>query len=440
MKEQDSIPTGKVQRATRFVSTGAKIGGNYLKFYTKKIITGDSSRAELDESNAEDIYNSLSELKGSALKVAQMLSMDQGLLPGAYTQKFSQAQYNAPPLSYPLVVKTFKQELGGSPESIFESFGKTASAAASIGQVHKAEKDGQAYAVKIQYPGVGESIRSDLKLVKPIAMRMFNLSEADITHYLEEVEERLIEECDYGLELQRSIEIGKACAHLKNIQFPVYKAEMSGRKILTMEWLEGKHLIQFLKNNPSQEVKNKIGQSLWDFYDFQIHELLQVHADPHPGNFLFREDGTMGVIDFGCIKTLTPEFYKSYFRLLDVDDLGEPEDYDQLLRELKYLLKEDSTEDAAYFKEKILMMNQLLGLPFRSTSFDFGDPSYFAKIYAISEELAGDKRLRKANGARGPKDALYINRTYFGLYTLLHNLGAKVEIQMRKASVKEAIA
>ena len=110
------------------------------------------------------------------------------------------------------------------------------------------------------------------------------------------------------------------------------------------------------------------------------------------------------------------------------------------MRELKYLLKEDSTEDAAYFKEKILMMNQLLGLPFRSTTFDFGYPSYFAKIYAISEELAGDKRLRKANGARGPKDALYINRTYFGLYTLLHNLGAKVEIQMRKASVKEAIA
>ncbi len=432
MKEQKKIPVSKVQRAGKFVATGARVGGNYLKYYAKKMVNPEHSREELDEDNAEDIYNSLSELKGSALKVAQMLSMDQGLLPGAYSQRFAQAQYNAPPLSYPLVVKTFQKELGAGPEHFFEHFGKKAAAAASIGQVHKGEKDGQTYAVKVQYPGVADSIHSDLKLVKPIAMRMFNISEADITHYLEEVEERLTEECDYQLELQRSLEIAQECAHIPHLEFPSYLPELSARRILTMHWLDGKHLEGFLKLNPSAEIRNQIGQAIWDFYDHQIHQLRQVHADPHPGNFLFRLDGTVGVIDFGCVKVLTDSFYKNYFRLLDVSDGMVPQDYDQLLRELRYLLPGDGKEDAAYFQQRILELNQILGKPFHSERFNFGDPEYFGAIYRLSEELANDKRLRSANGARGPKDALYINRTYFGLYSLLHQLGAEVEIRQHE--------
>lgn len=432
MKEQKKIPVSKVQRAGKFVATGARVGGNYLKYYAKKMVNPEHSRDELDEDNAQDIYNSLSELKGSALKVAQMLSMDQGLLPGAYSQRFAQAQYNAPPLSYPLVVKTFQKELGAGPDHFFDEFGKKAAAAASIGQVHKGLKDGQTYAVKVQYPGVADSIHSDLKLVKPIAMRMFNISEADITHYLEEVEERLTEECDYQLELQRSLEIAQKCQHIPHLEFPSYLPELSARRILTMHWLEGKHLEAFLKLNPSAEICNQIGQAIWDFYDHQIHQLRQVHADPHPGNFLFRLDGTVGVIDFGCVKVLSDRFYKNYFRLLDVSDGKVPEDYDQLLRELRYLLPDDGKEDAAYFQQRILELNQILGKPFHCEQFDFGDPDYFASIYRLSEELANDKRLRSANGARGPKDALYVNRTYFGLYSLLHQLGAEVEIRQHE--------
>lgn len=428
MKEQRKIPVGKVQRASRFVATGAKVGGNYLKYYTKKLVDPEHDRNELDEDNAEDIYNSLSKLKGSALKVAQMLSMDQGMLPGAYTDRFSQAQYNAPPLSYPLVVKTFRKELEHAPEHFFDSFGKSASAAASIGQVHKGVRDGQAFAVKVQYPGVADSIQSDLKLVKPIAMRMFNISDADITHYLSEVQERLTEECNYELELQRSKEIARECAHIEGLEFPVYLEEISSRRILTMEWLPGKHLEEFLKTNPTQEVRNRMGQAIWDFYDHQIHQLRQVHADPHPGNFLLQEDGTVGVIDFGCVKELTDEFYTNYFRLLNVRDGEEPANYDALLYDLRYLLPEDKKEDAAYFKGRILQLNQILGRPFHHDRFNFGDPSYFKSIYDLTEELSKDKRLRSANGARGPKDALYINRTYFGLYSFLNRLGAEVNI------------
>ena len=428
MKEQKKIPITKVQRASRFMATGARVGGNYLKYYSKKLIKPDQGRDELDADNAEDIYNSLSELKGSALKVAQMLSMDQGMLPGVYAEKFSQAQYNAPPLSYPLVVKTFQRELGRGPEYFFDSFGKSAAAAASIGQVHKGRIGKTVYAVKVQYPGVADSIHSDLRMVKPIAQRMFNISEADINHYLSEVEERLIEECDYGLEYTRSLEIADHCQHIPDLQFPEYLPKISSRRILTMEWLPGAHMEEFLKANPDQKTRDRLGQAIWDFYDHQIHSMKQVHADPHPGNFLLQSSGTVGVIDFGCVKTLTDEFYTRYFRLLNVEDGKEPEDYESLLYDLQYLLKEDRVDDAAYYKKRILELNQILGRPFHHEEFDFGDPAYFSSIYRLSEELSKDKRLRSANGARGPKDALYINRTYFGLYSLLNRLGARIRV------------
>src|SRR6056297_917789 len=114
MKEQHKIPVSKVQRAAKFVGTGAKMGGNYLKYYAKKMVDSETSRDTLDEANAADVYESLSQLKGSALKVAQIISMDQNVLPKAYTDKFQMAQYNAPPLSYPLVVKTFRKYFGVS--------------------------------------------------------------------------------------------------------------------------------------------------------------------------------------------------------------------------------------------------------------------------------------------------------------------------------------
>jgi predicted unusual protein kinase regulating ubiquinone biosynthesis (AarF/ABC1/UbiB family) len=127
MKEQSRIPTSKVQRAAKFVKTGARVGGNYVKHYAKKAVNPKLTKEALHEDNARDIYNSLSELKGSALKVAQMMSMDKNLLPTAYQDKFSMAQYSAPPLSYPLVVKTFQQYFKKSPSDMFDVFTKKCS-------------------------------------------------------------------------------------------------------------------------------------------------------------------------------------------------------------------------------------------------------------------------------------------------------------------------
>ena len=439
MKEQSKIPTSKVQRAAKFVKTGAKVGGNYVKHYAKKALNPSMGKEELHEDNARDIYNSLSELKGSALKVAQMMSMDKNLLPSAYQDKFSMAQYSAPPLSYPLVVKTFQQYFKQSPTQIFESFTKSAVNAASIGQVHQAQLDGQTLAVKVQYPGVASSVKSDLKLVKPFAVRLMNLNERDLNHYLEEVESKLLEETDYFLEVERSIEISEACAHIENLKFPKYYPDLSSDRIITMDWIEGKVLKEFIATNPDQETRNRIGQAMWDFYDFQIHTLRQVHADPHPGNFIISDDGVLGVIDFGCVKVIPEQFYEPYFSLIRKDLLYKEDELDQRFEDLKFIYPSDTEEDKAYFSQVIREMMGLLGQPFHQDEFDFGDDDYFQKIFEMGETISESKKFRNSEKARGARDGLYINRTYFGLYNILNELKAKVRTTKPEWAAKVAV-
>ena len=434
MKEQDDIPTSRLSRTGSFLKAGARVGGNYLKYYSKKIV-GEANEEELQKNNASDIYKSLSKLKGSALKVAQMMSMDQGILPKAYTDQFAQAQYSAPPLSYPLVVKTFNNQLGKSPFEVFDTFSKNAVAAASIGQVHKAEKDGKKLAVKVQYPGVADSIISDLKMIKPIVGSMFKISSAELEYYLEEIQARLLEETDYELELQRSEEISQQCSQIPGLCFPGYYKEYSAARILTMDWMEGKHLDEFMETNPSQEICNALGQILWEFYDFQIHTLRKVHADPHPGNFLFRSDGKLGIIDFGCVKEFPEHFYKNYFRLMEPGITRDDKRFLQLLFDLDFVLDEDTGEEVTYFAKIYGEMHELLCTPFFSGTFNFADPDYFGQIYAMSERYSKDKTLRKAKAARGPRDSIYLTRTYFGLYSLLHKLKANIKTPTRVSAL-----
>ncbi len=426
MKEQSKIPTSKVQRASRFVRTGAKIGGNYVKYYAKKALNSETSRETLHNDNAEDIYSELSELKGGALKVLQMMSMDKNLLPTAYSDRFAMAQYSAPPLSYPLVVKTFQKFFGQSPTELYDTFSKKARNAASIGQVHEATLDGKRLAVKIQYPGVANSITSDLKIVKPFAMRLFSINERDLNHYLEEVQDKLLEETNYELEVQRSVEISEQCGHINNVFFPTYYPELSAERIITMDWLEGDHMREFIAKNPSQEVRNQIGQALWDFYNHQVHYLKQVHADPHPGNFLMRDDGTMGVINFGCVKVIPEDFYQQYFTMIRQDIIGREDELNRIFYELAFINDQDTEAEKKVFKKIFIEMIQLLGRPFHYDTFNFADDEYFKQIFSLSERVSQTKEVRESRTARGPRDALYINRTFFGLYNLLNALGAEV--------------
>lgn len=431
MKEQAKIPTGKVQRASRFIRAGAKVGGNVMKHYAKKMFDKELSQDALHASNADDIYKALSQLKGGALKVLQMISLDRNMLPEQYREKFSEAQSSAPPLSYPLIVKTFRQCFDKSPREMFTSFTREAVNAASIGQVHQAEMADKKLAVKIQYPGVAESIVSDLHMVKPAAKLMFNLSSADIEYYMEEVEGKLIEETDYTLELERSIQITNACVSLDNMVFTHYYPEWSCKKVLTMDWLEGDNLQEFLIKEPAQEIRNKVGQTIWNFYDFQIHRLHMLQADSHPGNFLFRDDGTVGVLDFGCVKVLPETFYQDYFRIHNPALVENEPEFVSWLYRLKFLNENDKPKEKELFKEIFTDITKLLCEPFYNEYFDFGDDRFFKRMFEMGDRIARTAEIRRSKNSRGPRDAIFINRTYFGLFQLLNNLGARVHTKSK---------
>ncbi|ABQ03100.1 ABC1 kinase family protein [Flavobacterium johnsoniae] len=429
MKTIDYIPTSKIERAGKLVQTGAKIGVNYIKHYAEKVVNPDLTRDKLNENNAEDIYDGLKSLKGSALKVAQMLSMDKNFLPQAYVEKFSLSQFSVPPLSAPLVLKTFKSNFGKTPYEIFDEFNPNSVNAASIGQVHLAKKNDKKLAVKIQYPGVANSISSDLALVKPIAIRMFNLQGKDSDKYFKEVEDKLIEETNYLLELKQSQEVVDACGKIENIIFPNYYPEFSSEKIITMDWMTGIHLSEFTAKNTDQEVGDKIGQALWDFYMYQIHVLRKVHADPHPGNFLVNDQNQLIALDFGCMKQIPEEFYTPYFELINKNVITDEMLFNKKLFELEILRPDDTPAEVEYFTDMFHDLLSLFTRPFQNETFDFADETFFNAIAELGKRFSEDTNLKKMNGNRGSKHFIYMNRTFFGLYNLMFDLKAKIVVE-----------
>lgn len=426
-KTNDKIPVSKIKRASKVLGATVKVGGNYVKYYAKKTVKPSTSIDSLHEDNASDIYSTLSELKGSALKIAQMMSMDTQMIPKAYQDKFALSQYNAPALSYPLIAKTFKTQTGKTINEVFDTFTKEAVHAASIGQVHKATIGDKVFAVKVQYPGVGDAISSDLKMMAPLAGKMFGMKKSEMAPYIAEVESKMLEETDYNLELKQGSEISASCEHLANLNFPKYYKEYSQTRILVMDWIDGQLLPEYLETEPNQEQRDKLGQAMWDFIMYSVTELKQVHADPHPGNFIVVENDILCPIDFGCVKVIPQDFYDTYFQILKPGASDNIEEFKARLFQLELLTAKDTPENIAYLLPNFIRMVTTLGKPFTADAFDFSDASYFKEIYDLGEEFSKDPELKKLNTARGSSHSIYILRTFFGLYTLLHQIGAKVQ-------------
>jgi len=199
-----------------------------------------------------------------------------------------------------------------------------------------------------------------------------------------------------------------------------------------MDWMEGVHFGEFAKVNKDQAKANKIGQALWDFYMYQVHILRAVHADPHPGNFLIDENDNLIAIDFGCIKQIPEDFYIPYFELADPRHIDNPDFFKQKLYELEILREDDSEKEIVFFSEMFYEMLNLFTSPFHNETFDFGNDSFWNRITMLSEKYSKDTELRKMNGNRGSKHFLYMNRTFFGLFNLLHDLKANVIIDNYK--------
>tara|TARA_Y100000766_G_scaffold270351_1_gene268162 strand:- start:75 stop:1415 length:1341 start_codon:yes stop_codon:yes gene_type:complete len=423
MKSVNKIPTSKVQRASKIIKTGAKVGGNYVKYYANRFTKSkEEANQILNADNAEDIYDGLKDLKGSALKVAQMMSMDKSVLPKEYVEKFSLSQFSVPPLSGPLISKTFKQNFGKTPQELYDTFETKAIHAASIGQVHRASFKGENLAVKIQYPGVADSISSDLALVKPFALKILNLSSKDSEVYFQEVKNKLLEETNYVNELDQGIELSSKCSKIQNILFPKFYPKLSSKKIITMEWMEGQHLSEFAAEHAGTEKAKKVSQALWDFYMYQLHVLKKFHADPHPGNFLVNKNGELIALDFGCLKEIPNDFYIPYFQLIQPENINNKEIFLDILKKLEVIIPSDKPKEIEFLEKLFKELLSVFTRPFHDKTFNFSDESFYQEILTLGEKLTKDKELRSQNGGRGSKHFIYMNRTFFGLYNLMFDL------------------
>lgn len=432
----DDFPSSKFDRGKIFAKTGLKLGTNYAKRYLKKSIGKKESEEDSQDfhsENARQVFNEFTKLRGTALKIAQSLSMDQGMLPEEFADVMSEAQYSVPPINKALARSIIKKELGDYPEKLFQSFSSDAIAAASIGQVHEAKlENGEKVAVKIQYPNVRNTIQSDLAIAKTLLKR-FVKKGANLDEYFEEVEQTLMEETDY-IQEGNYIEYFHEQFSGNDYITPVWHRDLSTRKVLTMSFIEGRHLKEFLKNDPSQEKRNHFGQLLWNFFHDQVEQRDFIHADTHPGNFLFTDDGTLGIIDFGCVKKFPESFMQKYMQLLPTHLEKNEEDIRDLYINLGIIKKNpDNTRKEEQFFQFCKNYGNTFAQPYLADEFDFGDKTFRQKINKFA------KQPPIMNEPRGDRNFIYSTKVHLGLYSLLMKLEAEVDTRRSKEITQQVL-
>jgi len=418
----NDFPSSKYERGKIFARTGLKVGSNYAMHYLGRPFGRDdnNSKSALHHKTARQVFAEFTKLRGTALKIAQALSMDQGFLPDEFAEVMTQAQYSVPPINKALARSLIKKELGKYPEQLFRKFHPDAIAAASIGQVHKAElMDGTTVAIKIQYPGVRDTIDSDLAIARGLFRQLVKKG-SDIDSYFDEVKDTLIEETNY---LSEGEKINKFHHHFSSGDFitPKWIKEFSTERVLTMTYIEGEHVGDFLNANPSWNRIDRYGQLLWDFFHQQVEKNDLIHADTHPGNFLITADDKLGIIDFGCVKKFPDEFFMNYLKLLPTHLEMNEEKIIELYYHLDVLKchpSESETENIYY--EFCRDYGYTFALPYKSDQFDFGDPEYKQLIRSYTKNAPVSKE------PRGNKHFIYSTRVHLGLYYLLMKLGARV--------------
>lgn len=311
-----AIPTSKVQRGMVVGKTLIKIGATKSKAMVKRTFSSKNRHEELDDEMHEDvaktIFEALGELKGMSVKLAQQVALGMPFLPQNYLEQMQKSFHQIPPINRALVRKIVKSELGVYPDKCFDTFESESFGSASLGQVHLATLEGEKLAVKIQYPGIKKSIDSDLSILNFGLKRM--AKGQDVSHLIKEIEQRIHEEVDYELEA-KNCTFFRENLKMDDVVIPKVYVEHSTQHVLSSSFLQGKSFEEFLDSNPSREVINHYAQLIFDSYFQSLYGLKTVHADPNPGNFIFMDEGKIGMIDFGCVKKIEDDFLVDYNRL-----------------------------------------------------------------------------------------------------------------------------
>jgi predicted unusual protein kinase regulating ubiquinone biosynthesis (AarF/ABC1/UbiB family) len=300
---------GVVGRGIRLGKLGFGLVGSYVSYQAQNLLFGESEQgqrqARFQQKASQRVRDELGALKGPAMKLGQILSMQTEILPDEALAELANLQMHAPGMHASLARAQFKSSLGKYPEEVFREFSDEPFAAASLGQVHLAvTRGGEKVAVKIQYPAIRQAIENDFKLLRS-ATFPGQLTGHVPGALLDEIRRGILEETDYQREADNLEFFAKGLSHLDYVSVPRVRRELSTDRVLTMSFIEGGLLSEILKRKPSQEFRDLLGTRLCEIVETQLHHLKAVHADQHPGNYLFQPDGRIGLIDFGCIKRVS---------------------------------------------------------------------------------------------------------------------------------------
>jgi predicted unusual protein kinase regulating ubiquinone biosynthesis (AarF/ABC1/UbiB family) len=415
--------SGSGGRANHLVRLGFGLAGSYLAYQIQRPFLGETAAkarsGAMRRKQARQVREKLQALRGPIMKVGQALSMQTHLLSGEMVEELSTLQMDAPPMHASLMRAQFKSALGKYPEEVFRSFEPEPFAAASLGQVHWAvTKNGQEVAVKIQYPAMREAIAGDFRALRAAGL-MARLSGHLPEAVIQEAQRGVLEETDYRHEARNIEHFREALEPLPFVQVPEVHHDLSSDRVLTMSRSPGSILSTFLKSNPSQAIRDKLGVGLTHLFFFQLFRLNALHADPHPGNYLFNRDGTISLVDFGCVKHLKPQVVRCYAQFWSRDWVRDPKIYAAIIRVLfGHKAPSDPVRVRRCMNEIRRFYDKFHPLDATDHVLELGEPRFMDALAQLAKTLITNKFISA--------DFLFLSRTESGMCNLLHLLGARV--------------
>jgi len=411
MKEENNF----VSRVKRYSKVTTSLTSLATQFAGKKYLNFDLS----DQKYAAQITEILGNLKGPLMKVAQLSATIPDLLPEEYARKLAELQSNAPPMSWVFVKRRMKAELGESWEDQFLSFDREASFAASLGQVHKATMPNKEnVACKLQYPDMASAVEADLGQLKIIFKIYSSYNKSiQIKEIYKEIEARLKEELDYRLEYKHLKVFN--FIHQKNeyIKIPKVYEKISTNRLLVMQYLEGKKLIEY-KNAP-QKLRNDLAKKLFMTWYYPFYKYGIIHGDPHLGNYSVDKKNNINLFDFGCVRIFPATFVKGvidlYFALKQKDNSKIKKAYEAWgFKDIDNKLMTVLNKWALFLYDPILK-NEVRRIQ------DSDSGIYGAKI-------AGEvhRELKKYGGVKPPREFVFMDRAAVGLGSIFIHLKAEI--------------
>ncbi len=415
-KEPDGPPSSRLTRLRKLAGLGAQLGSDAIARGVKRLAGSDPSA--IGKGTAEKLVETLGDLKGAAMKLGQVASMDPDLFPPEVRAVLARLQNEAPPMPFDRVAAVVEDELGGSPDELFAEFSREPMAAASLGQVHRARlRDGRDVVVKVQYPGIDQALRSDIDnlglVVKTMALAHRAL---DGRQYFHELAEELAHELDYSREGRLAREFARASAGLPDIVVPEIIDERTSTRVLTMQHIPGQTLKTFLTSHPDNASRLRVSGLLIRAIHGAFLVDGTVHADPHPGNFMVMPDGKLGVLDFGSVKRFSREFFEGHRDVFRIVLEQKPIDTLALVRRVGFTVDLPDDEARALLGELL----HIAGRALRTDDYDYAH-----------DTMAPDSRKLVAGHAaqflkiRPPAEGVMFVRAFGGLQQNLRLLGAR---------------